>query len=194
MPKKHTLKSRHKKSMRSRTKHNRTKHSKVYKKKHSQKTRKHSKKYKRHNKIMRGGYGPGAGPVGYSWKGDSSTWPGAYASSGGNTNGMTFSNHYSYNSQGTGVGGLDPAMSTRGDLAELNYQKGGGVVQDLFNLGDSTKYNVSDFVSKLYATANSPTDPDVTKQFIDENHKIISTQPIDVNKITIESANAASKL
>lgn len=143
---------------------------------------------------MRGGYGPGAGPVGYAWKSDPSTWPGEYASRGGNTNGMTFSNYYGYNQQGTGVGGLDPAISTRGDLANLHYQSGGGMFQDLINLGDSSYYKVSDFFSKLNGSVNNPVDPTVTKQYNNNSESINLPNTLNLNKIITESANKAASI
>lgn len=159
--------------------------------KHHRKSHKSHKSHRRHKKhyMMRGGYGPGAGPVGYAWKSEPSTWPGAYASSGGNTNGMAMSNYYGYNSQGTGVGGLDPAISTRGDLANLHYQNGGGMLQDLFNLGDSTKYDVSNFFHKLYGSVNNPTNPDVTKQLSETPVQVNLPNTLDLKKIVTDSAN-----
>lgn len=151
--------------------------------------RKHKRQYR-----MRGGYGPGAGPVGYSWKSEPSTWPGAYASNGGNTNGMTFSNYYGYNQQGTGVGGLDPAISTRGDLANLHYQNGGGAFQDLINLGDSSLYKVSDYFSKLNGSVNEPIDPNVTKQFNNNSVPINLPRTLNLSQIISESANNTSSI
>jgi hypothetical protein len=184
MPKKSLRRhTRHKKSVKRHGKSN--KHHKIHKtRKIHRKVRKHQKHYR-----MRGGYGPGSGPVGYPWKSDEATWPGAYASSGGNTNGMTFSNHYGYNSQGTGVGGLDPAISTRGDLANLHYQSGGGMGQDLINSIDLGKYNVSDFFSKLYGTVNPPTDPTVTKQFLNPEIQPSIPSTLNLNEIITESSN-----
>lgn len=163
--------------------------------KHKQRRVKNNKS-KRHNKkkVMKGGYGPGAGPVGYAWKGDNSTWPGAYASSGGNTNGMTFSNHYGYNSQGTGVGGLDPAISTRSDLANLHYQSGGGMFQDIVNLGDTVNYKFTDFFSKLNGAVNPPTEPNVTKQFINNDDNVSVPQPLNLNRIINHSTNQVSRI
>lgn len=184
MPKKslkrYNRRSRHKSGKR----HTKTKYRKTHKS-----PRRHKKHYR-----MRGGYGPGAGPVGYAWKSDPSTWPGAYASNGGNTNGMTFSNYYGYNSQGTGVGGLDPAISTRGDLANLHYQSGGGMFQDLINLGDSAKYNVSDFFSKLGGSVNSPTNPDVTNQLSHNPTQVNLPNTLNLKQIVTDSANKTSAI
>lgn len=181
MPLKSLKRKQHSKNKRNTTKH--TRHNKH--KQRRVKSNKNKNKSKRHNKkkVMRGGYGPGAGPVGYAWKGDTSTWPGAYASSGGNTNGMTFSNHYEYNSQGTGVGGLDPAISTRSDLANLHYQSGGGIFQDIVNLGDTVNYKFTDFFSKLNGSVNPPTNPNVTKQFTNDDNAVEVPDALNLNRI-----------
>lgn len=168
--------------------------------KHKKSTRKHHKQrktYRRHKKqthrknFMRGGYGPGAGPVGYAWKSDPSTWPGEYASNGGNTNGMTFSNYYDYNSQGTGVGGLDPAISTRGDLANLHYQSGGGIFQDIGNLAN---YKIPDFFAKLNGAVNPPVNPDVTKQYNNSNPEVNIPNTLNLNKIITNSSNQVASI
>jgi hypothetical protein len=158
----------------------------------TKKYRRHTKlKLSRHNKIknkriMRGGYGPGAGPVGYSWSPNPSSWPGVYASTGGNTNGTTTSNYYSYNSDGTGVGGSDPAISTRGDLANLNIQKGGyfPFSQDIINMGRQALYFGKDTVNGFFGPANEATNPSPTSQsqLSLQNPEIIEHKSIDVEK------------
>jgi hypothetical protein len=196
MPKKYTLKSKRPKKV------NKRKHTRRYSsnKKYKTRSRSHSKFNRRSNfrkssKMMRGGFGPGAGPVGYSWKADPSTWPGAYASNGGNTNGMTFSNHYQYNPQGTGVGGLDPAISTRGDLADLYSQSGGGAFQDVINLGRSAEFGVKDFFSQVYGTVNPPTDPNPVKhQFASDNYKVISSEVPNIRNIVKTSADSVARI
>lgn len=190
MPLKSLKRKQHPKNKRSTKKHIRhNKHKQRHVKSKKYKSKRHYKK-----KVMKGGYGPGAGPVGYAWKGDNSTWPGAYASSGGNTNGMTFSNHYGYNSQGTGVGGLDPAISTRSDLANLHYQSGGGIFQDIANLGDHANYKFTDFFSKLNGAVNPPTNPNVTKQFINNDDEVSVPQPLNLNKIIDDNSKQVSNI
>jgi hypothetical protein len=190
MPKNRTLKSKHSKRNLKHKKHTKRHH----------KHKKYNRKSKRHNFnnikriVLRGGYGPGAGPVGFPWKSDESTWPGAYASNGGNTNGMQFSNYYQYNNQGTGVGGLDPAISTRGSLENLYLQSGGGIGQDLINLGRQAGYNVNDFISSLNGSVNEASNPNVTNQPINENYKIINYQNPNINQIISESANKVSNM
>jgi hypothetical protein len=169
-----------------------SRHKKSTRKHHKQcKTYRKNKKQTDRKKNTRGGYGPGAGSVGYAWKPDSSTWPGEYASNGGNTNGMTFSNYYDYNSQGTGVGGLDPATSTRGDLVNLNYQSGGGIFQDIGNLAN---YKIPDFFAKLNGAVNSPINPDVTKQYNNSNPEINIPNTLDLNEIITNSSNQVADI
>jgi len=170
---------------------------------HKKSTKKHRKSHKyykqrrntKHRRIMRGGYGPGAGPVGYSWKSDPATWPGAYASHGGNTNGMQLSNYYQYNSSGTGVGGSDPAISTRGNLADLYYQNGGGIPQDIVNLGRSAIHGARSFMADLGGYADKPINPSVTNQpHINTDHKIISGVTPNISDFVRESAAEVSTM
>jgi len=81
---------------------------------------------------MRGGYGKGAGPIGYSYKGgDVGTWPGVYSSIlGGNTNGISMGNHYPLSNVGVPTGAFVPPVSTEG----LGIQTGGAPLW-LTNLG-----------------------------------------------------------
>ena len=64
-------------------------------------------------RTMRGGYGPGAKPVGYPYDGGNvGSWPGVYSSLGGNTNGISMSNYYPLSSSGVPSGLPNPPMST----------------------------------------------------------------------------------
>ena len=199
MPKHRSLKSR-RTNKRSTVRHRRHKH--VTKKHKVRKHHRHSRSShkKRHHKVkkvyMKGGYGPGAGPVGYSWTPNNSSWPGVYASNGGNTNGMPFSNHYQYNSSGTGVGGQDPAISTRGDLAEMNYQNGGGIIpQDLINLGRQASYGVSNFLSDLRGSVNPVVNPSVTEdQPINHNVRLIESKIPNIQDFVTASSNDVSNM
>jgi hypothetical protein len=66
---------------------------------------------------MRGGYGPGAGPVGYSWDGGKPmTWPGVIAANGGDTQGAAMSNFYKLSPNGIAVGGVDIAVPEVGQF------------------------------------------------------------------------------
>ena len=58
----------------------------------------------------RGGYGPGAGPVGYPWSSKPENWPGVLAANGADTEGATMSNFYPLSKYGIAVGGVDPAV------------------------------------------------------------------------------------
>ena len=68
------------------------------------------KKHTRHHKKQQGGFGPGAGPVGYAWTPDAATWPGVLAANGGDTKGITMSNHLPLSPNGIAVGGVDIAV------------------------------------------------------------------------------------
>jgi hypothetical protein len=180
-----------------RHKHNRHRHTT----KHKKSSKKHRKNYKhrrsnsRNRRVMKGGYGPGAGPVGYSWKSDPASWPGAYASQGGNTNGMQLSNFYKYNSTGTGVGGPDPAISTRGDLADLYYQNGGGIPQDIINLGRSTMDGAKTFMADLGGYADKPISSNVTIQpNINDNYKVISSETPKISQYVSDSSSEVANI
>jgi len=81
----------------------------THKKRHNQRRTKHYR--------MRGGYGTGAGPVGYSWYGSRpTTWPGVIAANGGNTQGATMSNFYKLSPNGVAVGGADIAVPEVGQF------------------------------------------------------------------------------
>ena len=72
---------------------------------------------------MHGGFGPGAGPVGYPLDGgNTSTWPGV----SGNDQGM--GNHYPLSASGIPSGPLDPPISSRGipELFSSSMKYGGG--------------------------------------------------------------------
>ena len=137
------------------TRKNRINHRKNHHKKTQRKTQRKNRRIKMH-----GGFGPGAGPVGYPLDGgNTSTWPGV----SGNDQGM--GNHYALSPVGIPSGLLDPPISSREipvpfsasmKYAERkkrrhnNRQKGGGLIpQDLVNLGRSIQYGASSFVSKF---------------------------------------------
>jgi hypothetical protein len=81
--------------------------------KHQNKNKIRKKLTRRHGKnskhSQRGGYGRGAGPIGYGWKPCPYTWPGVKM----NSLGATMSNYYPKNPFGIIVGGPDIAISTR---------------------------------------------------------------------------------
>ena len=158
------------------------------------------KKSQRKNRRikMHGGFGPGAGPVGYPLDGgNTSTWPGV----SGNDQGM--GNHYALSPVGIPSGLLDPPISSRGipepfsssmkyggrkKRRHNNRQKGGGLIpQDLVNLGRSIQYGASSFVSKFMGGVNNPVNPMPTKdQIIDNN---IDNNNININRISNNNMN-----
>lgn len=167
------------------------------------KHRKSTKKYRKHRRhhsrsrvnrgikkvYMKGGYGPGAGPVGSSWGPNPSTWP-----NGGSGN-NSMGNHYPQSPYGMAVGGQDPAIPSN-NLANLRLQSGGGFpfTQDLVNMGRSAMYGASKFLADVGGSANPPVDPDVTQQGIDERYKTISYNPPNVAQDRIDSDNIVSRI
>lgn len=127
-------------------KHKKRKHKRTLHKKHKHKihkTRLNKKRKQRKNKNtrrprkgvkynQRGGYGRGAGPIGYPWKPCPYTWPGIQT----NNTGMTMSNYYPFNPLGISVGGTYTPDSSR--LASTNTVQSGGykgdiLLQDMVN-------------------------------------------------------------
>ena len=133
------------------------KHRKSTYKKHRKSTYKKHRKSTRKSKRMCGGFGPGAGPLGYAWVGkDVSTWPGVAGVPGQ-------SNFLPLSKDGVPAGLMDPAISTRN-----NVQGGGGgltdlLPQDLVNFGRSLTGGVQGMVygyqgvERPYSTLSSPT-------------------------------------
>jgi hypothetical protein len=106
---------------------------------------------------LRGGYGPGAGPLGYAWLGkDVHTWPGVAHVDGQ-------SNYFPLSKYGITTGLPDPPMSTS---TINNRQYGGGLTdllpQDLVNFGRSLTGSVQgavfgvEGVERPYSTISSP--------------------------------------
>ena len=152
--------------------HRKGRHTKKCNRKH-----KHTKKCKRSNRMrmrsnrnrmrsnrnrmrsnhLRGGFGPGAGPVGFSWNGnDVNTWPGVAGVDGQ-------SNYLPLSKYGVPAGLPDPPMSTS---TINNRQYGGGLTdllpQDLVNFGRSLTGSVQgavfgfEGVERPYSTISSP--------------------------------------
>ena len=128
-------------------------------------------------KTYKGGYGPGAGPVGFPWKGENiGSWPGVAGVAGQ-------SNFLPLSENGVPAGLLDPPMSTRNNLY------GGGLTdlipQDLVNFGRSLTGGVEGAVygyqgvERPYSSYSSPTD----QPGIETNYKLISSNPPDISKI-----------
>lgn len=150
--------------------------------------------------IMRGGFGAGAGPVGYAWNGNNGTWPGVYASEGNSTSGMSMSNFLPLSKLGTVVGGVDPALSTRNDIPHLNSSasqlkaiQAGGSLSELLpsvvtNAGNSLFHQGKSIYSDFMGSPNAPTDPLPTTQPIDEKITFIPASAVDLSKMTNAAA------
>ena len=178
---------------------------KSYKKRNNNKThkkklqhnkiRKYTKKlHKKTNKKLKGGYGAGACPVGYSFKGKNiASWPGAAASVGANTHGMTMSNYYPLSPSGGSL--MNLPISTR------NSQFGGGrltalVPQDLVNFGRSIKNSAIGLANSWEGQPSSiSTNPFPTTQPIDKSYEYIGRKmPIDINKIHTQAGNKVANM
>ena len=79
--------------------------------------------------AQKGGYGAGAGPVGYAWGPKPEMWPGVLAANGANLDGITASNFYELSPNGVAVGGVDiatPEVGQFGGQAVSYYARGPG--------------------------------------------------------------------
>jgi hypothetical protein len=188
--KRHTKKNvRHRQhSSKQRNRHLANKRNKTHKRLFPHSTKNHMiRNNKQHSRTLHGGFGPGAGPVGYSYQpGNVGTWPGVAGFNYGQ------GNHYAY--KGTPSGMFDPPLSSRND--PVKYQSGGGFIpQDLVNLGRSVGYGLSSLVSNVTGSVNKPVNPLPTKdQVIDANYKILNTSIPDLNKITYNASSQVSKI
>jgi hypothetical protein len=124
--------------------------------------RKHNKKSRKNRKSFKGGYGKGAGPIGFPYiQGDVGTWPGVAGVDGQ-------SNYYPLSDNGIPSGPFDPPVSTRNMeypyLYNMKKQSGGGLTallpQDLVNFGNSLTGGVSDvyngYQGKIPPISNNP--------------------------------------
>ena len=165
----------------------------------NKKTRRHVSKNKRtknrggkcgcQHKKQRGGYGPGACPIGYSWEGSNvDTWPGAI----GNPSSITMSNHYSLSK--AGVGPAPPPISSRN-------QNGGGrltalMPQDLVNFGRSITSGVTGVIDGWKGIpVQASSKPLPTNQPINSNYKYIGrVNPINITKIHTKAGETVAKI
>jgi hypothetical protein len=155
---------------------------------------------------MRGGMvsSPAAGPVGYSWDGGNiSSWPGAQASEGLDTNGQTMSNHFSLSKNGIVVGGIDPARSTSDDQLlkggkgkkRTKGKKGkksqkGGFFQEIVNLGRGVENGINGgYFNLMGKTQPISQNPYPQNQPIDNDFKYIGGMPNDNIKNMTSNAN-----
>lgn len=83
-------------------------------------------------RSFRGGYGPGGGPVGAPWDPTKNVLDNL-------EQGLPSPNHYSYKSNGIGIGGEDPALSSR-------IQNGGGIMDSMMKLMPQELVNLGNIV------------------------------------------------
>ena len=135
------------------SKHKNSKHKNSKKLMRKQSKHKHSNKHYKH----KGGYGAGAGPLGYAWVGkDMSTWPGVAGVPGQ-------SNFLPLSKLGVPTGGPElPENTSEANL--VNSMQGGGIIpQDLVNFGRSLTGGVQGLVygyngvERPYSTYPLPT-------------------------------------
>jgi len=195
----------------------RKKHGRTKKHRHNKSCKrlgKHKINKSRKMKVYRGGFGPGAGPVGYPLVyGNVSSWPGV----SGNDQGM--GNHYELSKVGIPSGPFDPPMSSReiaqpfsssfkyggssrrrntqrrGHLRKRRYRGGGLLPQDLVNLGRSVGYGLSSSVSNFFGSVNHPVNPLPTEsQGIDKDYKIIQSKIPNLHNISKNSYNEVASI
>lgn len=159
--------------------------------------------------IMKGGMisSPASGPVGYPWDGGNiGSWPGAQASNGLDTNGMTMSNHLPLSKDGIAVGGINVARSSSDDqllkggrkIKRRGKGKGqkGGFFQEIVNLGRGIQHNVNGGYFNLMGKAQpiSQNPYPTQEQPIDGDYKYIGQPSVDVKKIYIDANDTVSKI
>jgi hypothetical protein len=136
--------------------------------------RRKSKRSRRKNKkTYKGGYGPGAGPLGSAWIGkDINTWPGVAGVPGQ-------SNFLPLSKVGIPAGPFDPPISTR------NMNGGGLIPQPLVDFGRSLTGSVQETIYGLKGVNipdninSSPTN----QPTMDREYKYLNTIPSDINSI-----------
>ena len=170
-----------------------TRHRKTFRNKRKSYKR---KSYKRKHIRHRGGYGPGAGPVGFAWEGKNpNTWPGV----GGVDN---QSNFLPLSKYGVPAGAFEPPMNT----SELNIQnnstmRGGSglmdlVPQDIVNFGRSLTGGVQGAIygyqgiDRPDSTYPSPT----TQPAMSENFKFIDSNPPNIRSIHLNAGKNVAAL
>ncbi len=173
---------------------------------------------RRRPRTMKGGWAPlntggwrseAAGPVGCAWKAKPGTWPGVFASAGGDTHGATVSNHFGLSP--SGVGPAPPPASTRnsrqapagalaGGSRRTRRSKGGGhlrpflpqaLTNTMWQAGATMTSLGNAWKGKVTPASGHPS---VMNQPIDRNYTYIGANPIDVKQIHLNAANAAARL
>ena len=181
-------------------------------------------------RTMRGGWAPlstggwrsqEAGPVGCPWKAKPGTWPGVFASAGGDTHGTTVSNHFGLSP--SGVGPAAPPESTRNRrqprAAPLlggsrcrrrrsrkrrgrrsRRSRGGGhlrpfLPQPITNTMWQAGAAMTGLGNAWSGKVTPPSAyPSVMRQPIDKDYTYIGMKPIDIKQIHLDAADAAARL
>jgi hypothetical protein len=181
------------------TRHKYTKKNKSMRKHRSSRKHKSMRKYKsirkrlNKRKHMKGGFGVGAGPLGYSWIGkDVNTWPGVRGVAGQ-------SNFLPLSEDGI-TAGLPKQPINTSELNMTNRQTGGGLTdllpQDLVNFGRSLTGGVQgaiygyNGVERPNYTYPSPT----TQHVMNENYKYIDSSPPNIKNIHVMAGNKVANL
>ena len=167
----------------------------------------HKSRSVRYGGKMKGGMisSPASGPVGYPWDGGNiGSWPGAQASNGLDTNGMTMSNHLPLSKDGIAVGGINVARSSSDDqllkggrkMKRKGKGQKGGFFQEIVNLGRGIQHNVNggyfNLMGKTQPISQNPYP--TQEQPIDGDYKYIGQPPVDVRKIYIDANDIVSKI
>ena len=157
----------------------------------------------RRTRRRRGGYGPGAGPVGYAWNGgDVGSWPGVYASQGGDTNGAVWSNHYALSPGGVPAGPFDPPISSTNPPSRLGklIQAGGAplgysefVPQGLLNAYRVPTTALGN-VYNSYVGQHADNSPLPWNQPIDTSTNLVVNSPPDVLSIQKQADQAVTNI
>ena len=172
----------------------------------------------RRRRTMKGGWAPlntggwrseAAGPIGCAWGSKPGTWPGVFASAGGDSHGATVSNHFGLSP--SGVGPATPPISTRntrpsptgarmGGSRRTRRSKGGSrlrpflpqaLANSIWQAGATMSSLSNGWKGKVTPAAGHPS---VLNQPIDRNYTYIASDPIDVKQIHLDAANAAARL
>jgi len=178
------------KSMRSKHKSMRSNKRKNIRSKHK-KNRKSHKQGKRRTRH-RGGYGPGAGPLGYAWVGkDVNTWPGVRGVDGQ-------SNYLPLSKYGVPAGAFEPPMNTSEANMTNKSMLGGGLMdlvpQDIVNFGRSLTGGVQGAiygfqgVDRPYSTFSSPT----MQPGINDNYKYIDNSHANIKNIHLDAGKSVA--
>ena len=173
------------KSMRSKTRH-------IRRKSKSKHIRRKSIRHKNRRTRHRGGYGPGAGPLGYAWVGkDVNTWPGVRGVDGQ-------SNYLPLSKYGVPAGGFEPPMNTSEANMTNKSMQGGGLMdlvpQDIVNFGRSLTGGVQGAiygfqgVDRPYSTFSSPT----TQPGINDNYKYIDNSHANIKNIHLDAGKSVA--